>query len=247
MAGAQSRPLRIGTAGWTIPRGHADRFPEQGSHLERYAHAFNAVEIESSFKTPHRGATYRRWAESVPADFRFSVKVPREITHVRRLADAEEPLSAFLDAAQGVGEKLGALLLQLPPSLAFDPEIAARFFAALAGRFRGTTVVEPRHASWFTDAGERFLEAQRAPRVAADPPPVAGADSPGGWRGLVYYRLHGTPVMYRSAYEREFLTGLARRLRGAALDAECWVVFDNTAEGQAVPDAFALLEALGAD
>ncbi len=232
--------IRIGTAGWTIPRGHADRFPEGGSHLERYARVFNAVEINSSFKKTHRPSTYRRWAESVPEDFRFAVKLPREITHVRRLIDVEEPLAAFLEGVERLGAKLGPLLVQLPPSLSHDPEVAARFFAALRERTDGAVVVEPRHATWLEESVDRLLDLWKVARVAADPAPVAGAGEPGGCKGLVYYRLHGAPVMYRSAYADTFLEQLAGRLRSKSDKLDCWVIFDNTAEAQATPNALDL-------
>ena len=106
----------VGTAAWTIPAQHAHGFPPEGSHLERYSRRFPAVEINSSFYRPHRPSTYQRWASTVPAHFRFAVKVPKEITHLRRLANADEPLERFLAEAGALGEKLGPLLLQLPPS-----------------------------------------------------------------------------------------------------------------------------------
>jgi uncharacterized protein YecE (DUF72 family) len=233
----------IGTAGWTIPRGHADRFPGEGQHLERYARVFNAVELNSSFKQTHRPSSYRRWADLVPVAFRFSVKFPRAITHQRRLVDVDEPLGEFLEGVKQLGEKLGSLLVQLPPSLTFDARLAEEFLGRLRDSFAGTVVVEPRHASWFAKDVDRFLAERRLPRLAADPAPAAGADQPGGWKGVLYYRLHGTPAMYRSPYSREFLAVLATRLREAS-DVERWVIFDNTAEGQAVPNALDLLELL---
>ena len=113
--------IRVGCAGWGVPKEHAERFPEAGSHLERYARRFPAVEINSSFYCPHRPATYARWAASVPPGFRFAVKVPREITHLRRLADPEEPLHRFLAECGALEEALGPLLVQIPPGRA-DPK-----------------------------------------------------------------------------------------------------------------------------
>jgi uncharacterized protein YecE (DUF72 family) len=81
--------LLIGTAGWGLDRRYAAHFPEAGSHLERYSRALNAAEINSSFHRPHRRSTYERWAASVPAEFRFSVKLPKTITHERRLVGCE--------------------------------------------------------------------------------------------------------------------------------------------------------------
>ncbi|MEI9888899.1 MAG: DUF72 domain-containing protein [Rhizomicrobium sp.] len=102
-------------------------------------------------------ATYARWAASVPADFRFAVKMPKAITHERRLADADDLLARFLGEAGELGGRLGALLVQLPPSLAFNEGIAGAFFAALRARFDGAVVCEPRHASWFTAKVDAFL------------------------------------------------------------------------------------------
>src|SRR4051812_35434116 len=125
---------RIGTAGWTIPTAHAAHFRDAGSHLERYAQRLTAAEINSSFHKPHRRATYERWAASVPDDFAFAAKLPKAITHAARLANAEAALDAFLEQASGLGDKLHVLLVQLPPSFAFDAPLAAGFFAALRER-----------------------------------------------------------------------------------------------------------------
>src|ERR1700749_132945 len=118
---------RVGTAGWSIPKTVGDAFPSPGSHLTRYAARFSAVEINSSFYRPHRPATYARWAASVQASFRFSVKLPRTITHERRLLECDDLLARFADEVANLGEKRGPVLIQLPPSLAFEASIAGRF------------------------------------------------------------------------------------------------------------------------
>src|SRR6478609_189713 len=124
-------PIYVGVAGWPIPKPHAGLFPETGSHLQRYAARFNAVEINSSFYRQHRRATYARWAASVPADFRFAVKIPQAITHDQSLVASDVLLEVFLEDACGLGNRLGPLLVQLPPSLAFDVEVADEFFTTL--------------------------------------------------------------------------------------------------------------------
>ena len=110
----------IGCAGASIPREAAPSFPSEGSHLERYAARFPVLEINSSFHRPHQPATYARWADSVPAGFRFAVKLPRTITHDQRLAGVEELLRKFAAEAGALGDKLGCVLMQLPPSMQFD-------------------------------------------------------------------------------------------------------------------------------
>ncbi len=234
----KTRAVRIGTAGWSIPKEHAAPFPAAGSHLERYGAVFNAVEINSSFYRPHRRSTYERWAASVPEDFRFAVKVPKSITHERRLKSAEDLLDRFLAEVSGLGAKLGPLLVQLPPSLAFESGVADRFLSMLRARVESGIVCEPRHASWFTPEVNDLLRQLRVARVAADPPPVTGADEPGGWQGVSYHRLHGSPRIYYSAYDSEDLASIARRLIGAAMtSAETWCIFDNTAAFAATGDA----------
>jgi uncharacterized protein YecE (DUF72 family) len=209
----------------------------------RYAARLPAAEINSSFYRPHRPASYARWAASVGPAFRFSVKVPRAITHDHRLADAEPLLDAFLAGVAALGPALGCLLVQLPPSLAFDPAVADRFLAALRARHDGPVALEPRHATWFDAPAEERLVAWRVGRVAADPARVPAAAEPGGWPGTVYYRLHGSPRTYYSSYEPPYLDALAERLAVAA-DAPAWCVFDNTASGAATTNALALLDRL---
>ncbi|HTI68298.1 MAG TPA: DUF72 domain-containing protein [Caulobacteraceae bacterium] len=230
--------IRVGTAGWQIPRTSADAFPPEGTTLQRYAARFPAVEINSSFHRPHRPQTYARWAETTPGDFRFALKLPKTITHERRLVDCAEPIRSFLFQISHLGEKLGPLVVQLPPSLAFDAGVAGAFFATLRERFEGDLACEPRHPSWFGDAGERLLVEARIARVAADPAKVPAAAVAGGWPGFGYCRLHGSPQMYRSAYGPERLEVLAADLRSRTVPA--WVFFDNTTSGAAAADALRL-------
>lgn len=233
--------ILIGTAGWSVPARYAGQFPEEGSHLQRYAACMGMAEINSSFYRPHRRATYERWAASTPEDFRFAVKAPRLLTHDQRLADPGAGLDRFAEEIAGLGSKLGVILVQTPPSLGFDPGTAGRFFKALAARIAAPVVVEPRHASWFTAEADDWLVRLRIARVAADPARIAGAGEPGGWRGLTYFRLHGSPRIYYSGYENGFLEDVAARLAKLARRGPAWCVLDNTAEFAALGDAMTLM------
>lgn len=237
----RSMHFNIGTAGWTIARDSAAAFPAGGTSLERYSARFNCVEINSSFHRPHRLATWQRWRDSVPGDFRFSVKVPKTITHQAKLVDCRDLLGEFLDQAHALGDKLGILLVQLPPKLAFDAVVAVPFFADLAARTSAAIACEPRNASWFTHEADAALAELKVARVAADPALSAIAAAPGGWPGIAYWRLHGSPVMYRSSYA-DRIDRYARRLRSSA--APAWCIFDNTASSAATGDALALTAAL---
>lgn len=260
-------PLRIGTAGWTLPKQHAHHFPsaeEDGckrSHLERCAAVLTCVEINSSFHRAHRRSTWERWAASVPQGFRFAVKIPKTITHEAKLANAGALLEPFLAEVSGLGDKLGPLLVQLPPKLAFDSGVAHEFFTTLREVFplgepeplgepdhtglirRGLVACEPRHASWFTAEASRLLRDFGVARVAADPPKGSpAAATPAGWPGLRYWRLHGAPRTYYSPYTKASLRSLAKTLRetSAKKPAETWVIFDNTALGHATANALEL-------
>lgn len=236
----------IGTAGWSIPKQHAEAFAGVGSHLERYGGRLPAVEINSSFYRPHRPATYERWAASVPPGFRFSAKMPREITHTRRLVDAAEPLERFLGQVGALGAALGPLLVQLPPGLGYDEAVAERFFGRFREQFDGQLACEPRHETWFGDAAEAMLMTYHVARVAADPAVVPQAAQPGGWPGLLYIRLHGSPKVYHSAYSPEEIEATAEHMRAASPEAQDrWCIFDNTALGEAAGQALDLQRRLG--
>lgn len=239
-------PHRIGTAGWSIASRYRDQLPADGSHLERYARQLDAVEINSSFYKPHQLKTWQRWAASTPAGFRFSVKLPKSISHEARLVGCEDLLDRFITEVSGLGERLGVLLIQLPPKFEWDAGSFEAFMAELRTRSDVAVALEPRHASWFgAEANARLIDL-RVARVAADPAKVPGAGEPGGWRGLSYYRWHGAPRMYYSDYDAAALQAL-----GGRLDAErrrgipTWCIFDNTAASAALGNALALQALIG--
>jgi len=237
--------IRIGTAGWNIPKDQQTTFDGAGTHLQRYGSQLNAVEINSSFYRPHRVQTYARWAASVPAEFLFSVKAPKAITHEMRLVGCAARIDQFVQEIAGLESKLGCVLVQLPPSLRFEREIASAFFATFRKSFGDSIVCEPRHVTWFTEKAEGVLVDYRVGRVAADPPVHAESALPAGCADLQYFRLHGSPKTYYSAYSSDYLrklgeTLIARNREGAAV----WCVFDNTAEGYATANALELQRVL---
>lgn len=239
---AARQALRVGTAGWNLPRSVRARFSSAGSVLQQYASRLNAVEINSSFYRLHLPQTYARWAADTPSAFQFSVKLPKRVTHVLKLRDVAEELQTFLAGPRELGSKFRVLLIQLPPALEFEPEIARAFFHELRTRTDVAIVCEPRHASWFTSAAEELLTHSGVSRAAADPAPVPAAADPGGNPRLRYFRLHGSPKMYYSNYSDEYLDALRTRLERERSAAEVWCIFDNTAEERAAPNALQLIE-----
>lgn len=240
--------MRIGTAGWSISRDAASAFPGEGRHLERYARVLACAEINSSFHRSHRVEVYQRWAAQTAPGFRFSVKLPRSISHDARLRRAREPLLRFLGEVAGLGDRLAVVLVQLPPSFEFEARPTRRFFDLLAELFAGAVVCEPRHPSWFTPAADRALVACRVGRVGADPARSPQGHQPGGWLGVdgdgrgavVYHRWHGAPRMYWSRYDLAWVEARADELKRWPSDADCWSIFDNTAGGGAISNALEL-------
>jgi uncharacterized protein YecE (DUF72 family) len=234
--------LLVGCAGWSLSKDSFASFPPEGSHLERYASVFPTVEINSSFYRPHKPETYARWAASVPEGFRFAVKVPRSITHDARLRDVDELLERFQGEAGMLGEKLGCLLVQLPPRFGFDDALAHTFFAQLRSRFTCSIAFEGRHASWFSESATATLRECGVIRVIADPaagqpgPHVPTSDTD------VYVRLHGTPRIYYSRYPIDEIARWRTQFDDdVAAGRTVWCIFDNTAEGAAVPNALELM------
>ncbi len=236
----------MGVAGWSLPAAHRSAFGEGGSVLARYATGLNCVEINSSFYRPHQIKTYERWARSVPAGFRFSVKTPKTITHERSFQGCAGLLDRFVDECSGLDRKLEVILIQLPPSLAFSARVASTFFSMIRRRVpaRVHLVCEPRHPSWLTEPAEAIMTRHGVSRVGADPDPIGAGNAPSAFGSCRYWRLHGTPRIYYSDYSDETLDALARQVRAAATAAPAWIVFDNTAQGHAIANALAFARLL---
>ena len=176
--------FELGAQVWSIPKIASIHFDSTGSHLERYATVFNCCEINSSFYRGHMQKTWERWAASVPADFRFAVKIPRTISHEAALNCDVTMLSAFFQQIKGLHDKLGPVLIQLPPKLRFELVVAKKFLTILRECYSGDVVWEPRHASWFDPGVEKLLKEFRVARVAADPAVVPAAGQPGRFSDL---------------------------------------------------------------
>ena len=170
--------------------------------------------------------------------------MPKWLTHERCLEDTGPELARFFREISGLGRKLGCVLVQLPPGLAYDPRTVEAFFTAVRACYRGALVCEPRHPTWFTGAADRRMDAHNVGRVAADPSCGPLGDEPGGSSRIAYFRLHGSPVMYHSSYAEEFLGELTEKIQALAA-RPVWCVFDNTARGAATINGLELSDRLG--
>lgn len=241
----EKKPFRVGTSGWNYPHWKGVLYPERGSRahwLEAYAERFDTVELNATFYRLPAPRTFEAWRRRTPEGFLWSLKASRYITHVKRLDDVLEPLNRFYAAAAALGRKLGPVLFQLPPSLAFDPELTETFLDLVPQTLRHA--VEVRHPSWLTD---RFFEALEARNVA-----FCISDTAGRYpyqevvtADFVYLRLHGSRKLYASEYTEAELARWAAKLR--AWDLPAYVYFDNDFHGYAVRNALRLRELLFED
>ena len=230
------REIRIGIAGWNNPPSQRSERKPNESHLAYYSSCFTCVEINSSFYKSHRIATYERWRNETPPQFRFSVKMPRSITHEAHLQSADRETSKFYAEILHLQPKLKSVLMQLPPTLEFNAETARAFFRNLPQIPGVALVCEPRHASWFSTLADALLREFNVARVAADPVRCVGAGQLGGADYFAYFRWHGSPHMYYSKYSDAQLDAFATEVRKSKAK-EVWCIFDNTARYAAWDDA----------
>jgi len=230
----------IGTSGWVYKgwRNHLYADAPVRRWLEIASRTFSALEINGSFYTQIKPATYERWRAETPSEFRFALKGHRFVTHYKRLRDCSSSIVLLRDQAAGLGDKLGAVVWQLPSNFVANAERLADFIRALAiWPIRHS--IEFRHASWFT--------AETADQLRAANIAVCLSDAPDFplWNEVtadfVYVRLHGHTRKYASSYSPASLAEWARsteRWLGAGRDVH--VYFDNDAEGHAVRNALDL-------
>jgi uncharacterized protein YecE (DUF72 family) len=236
--------VRVGIAAWANPPAQQAVRRAGESHLQHYASRFNCVEINSSFYRAHQRSTYERWRESTANGFRFSVKAPRSVSHESALKHCRSELREFLYQVAGLGRKLRVMLLQTPASLEFEQRTVARFLATLTAASPCKIAWEARHPSWFSPTARAMLARYDIARVVADP--ARGSHEPTTGGGLVYYRLHGSPRMYYSAYSAAYLQRLRNEIVGLQVK-EAWCIFDNTARHASWDNAVYLQELLSSD
>ena len=211
----------------------------QADWLRYYVTLFPTVEVNATFYRLASPATVARWAEAVPSQFRFVVKGSRYLTHIRRLDDVTDGLRRFFASVEPLGDKLTAVLWQLPPTFPADVDLLSRFLDALPQRPQ--PAFEFRHASWRTEAVDAVLDDRRAMTVAVSGPdentdrPVTG--------GRAYVRFHGLAGGYAHDYTDAELAPWARFVAAAPA---ALVYFNNDAMGMAVKNALRFTELVGA-
>jgi len=235
--------VHIGTSGWNYPHWQGVFYPEdcpRGKWLEYYTRHFDVLELNASFYRLPGAETFRQWRRRTPENFIWAVKMNRYVSHILRLKNVEGAMVRFYDAVSALGDKLGPILIQLPPSLVYENSVMNSFLDLLDPSRRHA--IEVRHASWIQ---KEFLDALSRRNVA-----FCIADTAGRYPGQVavtadfaYLRLHGSRKLYASLYTEEELRDWAGKIRGWS--CETWVFFDNDSEGHAVRNALRLREICG--
>jgi len=232
-------PFYIGASGWQYRHWRAGRFYPEGlktaDELAFYAERFQTVEVNATFYRLPEATVFSKWAAGTPDDFIFVVKVSRFLTHIKRLEDPEEPVERFMQRANRLGQKLGPVLLQLPPNFPCD---LTRLEGALAAFGAGVQLaVEFRHQSWFVDGVRAILERHNAVLCLADR--HSRLVTP-GWRTADwgYIRFHEGTADPHPCYGRTALQARAVLLdRLFGKDAAVYVFFNNDLRGCAIRDA----------
>jgi uncharacterized protein YecE (DUF72 family) len=228
----------VGTSGWQYRDWRGDFYPRevpQRLWLEHYAAQFRTVENNGAFYRLPKPETFAQWRERVPGDFTMAVKASRYLTHVRRLRDPAEPVRRLLDAASGLGGKLGPVLLQLPPNFRADPALLDDCLGQFPAGMR--VAVELRDPSWWADATQEVLAARNAALCWADRrgSPVTPLWRTADWG---YLRFHEGAASPWPRYGAKALRSWAQRIATAwPPGTRVYAYFNNDQEGAAVRDA----------
>jgi uncharacterized protein YecE (DUF72 family) len=235
----------VGTSGWSYEH-WKERFYPAGLPKSRwfdyYLTRFPTVEINATFYGFFKDKTYLNWRERSPAGFKFVLKVPRLITHVKHLVDVEEDVHQFWNSASLLGDKLGLVLLQIAPDTPYDLPRLRRAILAFGNPHQ--VAVEFRREDWYNEEIRGLL--QEIGAVFCD------ADSPrfhlNGWVTSTtgYIRLHGRQNWYAYNYNDEELMDLASKARQMHANGaeQVYIFFNNDLEGYAPANALSLIEFL---
>jgi uncharacterized protein YecE (DUF72 family) len=234
--------LKIGTSGWSYQHWKGLFYPDDlptSKWLQYYTEHFDTVELNASFYRLFPRSTFEGWRQKVPEGFVYAVKLWRGITHLKKLSAEQDSLDDVIDRMEGMGEALGPVLVQIPPSLHLDMERLEAFARMMPSRIRWA--LEVRHSSWFVDELWEVLKEHNAAFCMADSP---GESFPRKvTTDFAYVRFHGEQVTYAGKYSKETLQDWAAFIGGVLDDGkDVYAYFNNDIDGHAVTDARQLQE-----
>jgi uncharacterized protein YecE (DUF72 family) len=233
----------IGTSGWNYKESKGIFYPENlraADYLTYNSKVFNATEINTSFYHMPRMATVKGWMDKVSPEFKFCPKISKYITHIKRLKEPEEPLSRFFEVFEQMQPVMGPVLIQLPPSLKFEYDIAGHFYKELKKHYRNYDfAMEVRHKTWLdTDSIALLTKYKIALVVSQSGIGFPYAEIPTGKN--IYLRFHGPEKLYASGYSDEVLREYANKLIGWEKEGHLVWAFFNNGWAYAVKNALTL-------
>ena len=236
--------IRIGTSGWHYNHWRELFYPAglgKSKWFEHYAKHFDTVEINNTFYQLPKEVSVERWHEQAPANFVYTVKANRYITHIKRLKEAAEPLATFFERIDLLKEKLGPVLYQLPPSLHKNPDLLRSFIKLLPKK--RIAVFEFRHKSWFSEDTFNLLNESGCSFCIHDMP---GIQTPRVvTSGIIYIRFHGPTGKYAGSYSKSTLRDWAGWIKANIKGTRgAYIYFNNDTNAYAVNNAKTLKEQL---
>lgn len=233
--------LHIGTSGWSYKHWKGIFYPEKmasGKYLEFYISQFDCTELNASFYRLPNKKTIESWNKQIPENFRLALKLSRQITHYKRLKDTEDELSTFFDLFKPLQNKLGPVLIQLPPSLKFNSEVVESFFIELNKNYSDYTfALEARNSTWFAEEAISLTKKYGIGWTIAE----SGGRFPQSdavTSDIVYLRFHGPKNPTTTGYSEKELSLWAKKTRAwIKKGLNVWAFFNNDTAGHAVMNA----------
>ncbi len=237
--------LRVGSSGIVVP-GTKDTFPPQflgKSRLNYYSSLFNTLEVNSSFHKLPLSSTFKKWSLDVPGNFQFTIKLWKEVTHIKRLTTDLSNIGLFLKVAADIGDKKGCLLVQFPGSITFDfynevEQILLKIHE-LDGENAWKKSIEFRSTTWYVGEAYELLESIGATMVLHDMPKSKNLDLNDRFK-FVYFRFHGPTGNYRDSYSNDFLHEQAAKIRYCINEGKDVYAYFNNTMGSAFDNAMSL-------
>jgi uncharacterized protein YecE (DUF72 family) len=237
--------IRVGCSGWVYKHWRGILYPEglpQTRWFERYADEFDTVEINNSFYRLPTTETFDKWRRQAPPGFCYAVKANRYLTQAKKLKDCEEPLERMMAAVRSLGDRLGPMLYQLPPSLKINLERLESFLAILPKDV--TSAFEFRNTSWYVPETYALLERYGVSFCVHDMPGSASERVAVG--PVAYVRFHGSGGKYWGRYADEVLLGWADWMIEQSREGRSvWCYFNNDIHGHAIDDARTMKSMVG--
>lgn len=234
--------LYIGCSGFYNNDWKGSLYPEDAKSkdfLTLYAREFNCVEINSTFYRKPTAKTLMKWTDETPDDFRFFIKIPKVISHEKRMKDCREEVQAFCEHIHShLKEKLSGFLYQFPPSFRKNQENTDLIISNIDHQY--LNVIEFRHDTWWDNEIFKILKEHKIIFSGVSFPGNLPEDVIINHPDTLYYRLHGKPVLYKSEYSPEFLQNLAANVKKS--EHKAFIFFNNTWGNSAIKNSLFLKE-----